>query len=199
LNRAAVPHTFSVPMPALALWTPDDPLLGAVAPLAAGAAAGTALVLDLDPGGPHYPGSGSLADLVADGPRRVDLEPARQGTAVLRNGGIDPSAAWEVVAALTERWPRLVLRLPADGAGREEAAQIAPVVPVRPLLPDPLRTGDRRPAVYQDLGWRSAPSGPGPVLPRPRPGTWSRLLAGRMPPPDRWLRSWRAVWEFPWA
>ena len=52
-------------MPALAIWSPDDGVLGAVAPLALAAAAGTALVVDLDPGGPRYPGEATLGALVA--------------------------------------------------------------------------------------------------------------------------------------
>ena len=88
-------------MPALALWTPEDGLLGALAPLGLALAAGTALVVDLDPLGPHYPGTTSLADLVAEGPRQADLKPAHRGVAVLRNGGVAPAAAAEVVAAPT--------------------------------------------------------------------------------------------------
>ena len=49
-------------MPALAIWSPEDEVLGAVAPLALGAAAGTALVVDLDPDGPQYPGDVSLGE-----------------------------------------------------------------------------------------------------------------------------------------
>ena len=98
-------------MPALAIWSPEDALLGAVAPLALAAAAGTALVVDLDPQGPRYPGSGSLADLVRDQPRRDDLRPGRAGVAVLRNGGIDPEAAEEVLVALAKDWPAVVFRL----------------------------------------------------------------------------------------
>jgi hypothetical protein len=66
-------------VPALAVWSPEDGILGAVAPLALAAAAGTALVVDLDPGGPRYPGAATLAGLVADGPRRSDLEPDAKG------------------------------------------------------------------------------------------------------------------------
>ena len=40
-------------MPALAIWSPEDGVLGAVAPLGLAAAAGTALVVDLDPRGPR--------------------------------------------------------------------------------------------------------------------------------------------------
>src|SRR4030066_639874 len=53
-------------MPALAIWTPEDGVLGALAPLGLAASAGTALVIDLDPLGPRYPGEPSLADLVRE-------------------------------------------------------------------------------------------------------------------------------------
>ena len=79
-------------MPALAMWTPEDGLLGALAPLGAALAAPPALVIDLDPSGPAYPGERSLADLVADEPTLEDLTP-RSGVAVVRNGGIAPSEA----------------------------------------------------------------------------------------------------------
>ena len=72
----------------LRVWTVHDGLLSSVAPLGLAAAVNTALVVDLDPDGPNYPGTASLADLVIKGPRLVDLEPQRSGLAVLRNGGI---------------------------------------------------------------------------------------------------------------
>ncbi|MEE8489046.1 MAG: hypothetical protein V3S43_01840, partial [Acidimicrobiia bacterium] len=84
-------------MPALAIWSPEDGVLGAVAPLGLAAASGTALVVDLDPNGPNYPGASSLAALVADGPRRSDLQPVRKGVAVLANGGIEPEDAEAVL------------------------------------------------------------------------------------------------------
>ena len=142
-------------MPALALWTPEDGLLGALAPLGLALAAGTALVVDLDPLGPHYPGSASLADLVAEGPRKADLSPARRGVAVLRNGGVSPAAAAEVVAALV------------GGLGAGGAAPAAPA-----------RSGSRRPP-----GGPGAPAGPGGPLPsRRRPGRLP-VHPGRDAPP----------------
>lgn len=183
-------------MPALSTWTPEDALLGAVAPLALAAAAGTALVVDLDPSGPHYGGDASLADMSRMSPRRSDLEPQRRGVAVLRNGGIDPADCEELVAALIAGWPAVVLRLPSSGAGRWRSVG---VVPVRLLLPgDWFREADQ-PAVYQRSAWSAAVPGPGPVLPRPRRATVGALLAGRRPVADRWLRAWRAVWELRWV
>jgi hypothetical protein len=179
------------------MWTPEDGLLGALAPLGLAAAAGTALVIDLDPGGPRYPGPRSLADLVADGPRRADLEPERSGVAVLRNGGITATEAADVVRALIERWPRAVLRLaprPAPvGSG-------VPTVMVRLLVPGGLFPAVMRPAVYQATPHPMQLPGPGIRLPVPSRRTTAALLAGRRPAVgDRWVRAWRRAWEVPWT
>ena len=183
-------------MPLLAIWTPEDGLLGALAPLGLAASAGTALVVDLDPRGPRYPGSATLASLVEDGPRRADLTPQRRGVAVLGNGGIEAAGAGEVVEALCRGWPAVVLRLPPrpypEGAP-------APVVPVRPLLPGSLFGHDGRAAVFQSAGWQVPQPAPGPTLPRLRPRTVDALLNGRLPARDRWIRAWKQVWRWPWA
>lgn len=184
-------------MPALALWTPEDGLLGALAPLGLALAAGTALVVDLDPLGPHYPGSTSLADLATEGPRRADLSPSRRGVAVLRNGGVAPGEAGEVVAALLAGWERVVLRLPPRPA---PAPGPVPVVSVRLLIPGGLFPQDRRPAVYQATRAAMRLPGSGVRLPLPGTGTVAALLAGRRPAAgDRWVRAWRRVWEAPWG
>ena len=184
-------------MPALALWTPEDGLLGALAPLGLALAAGTALVVDLDPLGPHYPGTTSLADLVAEGPRQADLKPAHRGVAVLRNGGVAPGAAAEVVAALVAGWERVVLRLPPRPA---PAPGGLPVAPVRLLVPGGLFPHDGGPAVYQATRAVMRLPGPGVRLPLPRPGTVAALLEGRRPVAgDRWVRAWAPVWEAPWG
>lgn len=180
-------------MPALATWTPEDGVLGAVAPLGLAMAVDTALVVDLDVNGPSYPGDSTLAALVAEGPRRSDLQPGRSGLAVLRNGGVGADESAEVVAALLAGWPHVVLRLPA-APGVDSPA---PVVPVRLLLPGELWPCAGS-AVHQRAGWRLVPPTPGPVLPMPRPATWQALLTGHRPPTDRWLRAWRPVWSFPW-
>jgi hypothetical protein len=181
-------------MPALAIWSPEDAVLGAVAPLALGAAAGTSLVVDLDPDGPQYPGEISLADLVTDGPTRADLSPQRRGVAVVRNGGIDPQDAEEVLHALVDGWPAVVFRLPA-GHIRDGSA-----IPVLPLVPGPLLRRFAGPAVYQRSAWRVQAPANAVVLPRPGSGTIASLLAGRAPHPgDRWIRSWRRVWGHAWA
>ena len=158
------------------------------------AAAGTALVVDLDPAGPAYPGAASLAELVTEGPRRSDLVPDQKGVAVLRNGGVTPEAADPVLQALVAGWPSVVLRV----ARREDATGRASVAPVHPLLPGWLAPVPSGPAVYQRTGFRGKPPGPGPVLPRPRPFLVASLLEGTMPGRSGWVRAWRSVWSVPW-
>ncbi|MBT8213088.1 MAG: hypothetical protein KJN71_08065 [Acidimicrobiia bacterium] len=194
-------------MTTLAVWTPDDGLLGVVAPLALAVARRSAtLVVDLDESGPRYPGDGSLADLVADGPRRPDLEPGPQrGTAVLRNGGVSANPAASVLRALAGGWPDCVVRLPAR---RDEAVATllqqmrVPVVTVisglsLDMWPDRLPPG--APAVTQAAGRSGAAWRPGPVLPKPATGCWDALLRGRVRPGDRWVRAWVPVWDYPWT
>ena len=181
-------------MPALAIWSPEDEVLGAVAPLALGAAAGTALVVDLDPDGPQYPGNVSLANLVADGPTRADLSPHRRGVAVVRNGGVDPQDAEVVLRALVEGWPAVVFRLPAGHIADGSA------LPILPLIPGSLLRRFPGPAVYQRSAWRVQVPPGAVVLPRPDSGTLNTLLSGRTPhPADRWIRAWRRVWRNAWA
>ncbi|MGI9648525.1 MAG: hypothetical protein ACR2OI_08405 [Acidimicrobiia bacterium] len=178
-------------MAVLAIRPPEDGLLGALAPLGLGAAAGTALVIDLDDEGPHYPGEGSLASLVADGPRRDDLSPIRTGLAVLRNGGVQASEARPVVDALIAGWPSVVLRLP-PGPGLRE-----PDLVLRPLVPGQVFGGS--PAgvtVFQDLGFHLPAPGPRlPVLGRSAAGA---LLAGSIPARSRWVRAWKQAWDGKW-
>ena len=181
-------------MPALAIWSPEDEVLGAVAPLALGAAAGTALVVDLDPDGPQYPGDVSLASLVDDGPTRADLSPQRRGVAVVRNGGVDPHDAEVVLHALVDGWPAVVFRLPASHSADGSA------IPVLPLVPGSLLRRFAGPAVYQRSAWRIEVPPNTVVLPRPRSGTITALLSGRSPlPGDRWIRAWRRVWGNTWV
>jgi len=180
-------------MPALAIWSPEDEVLGVVAPLALGAAAGTALIVDLDEHGPAYPGHTTLASLVADGPTKADLVPQRRGIAVVRNGGVEAEAAEQVLRALVDGWPAVVFRLPADHMGGDGA------IPVLPLIPGSMLDRSAGPAIYQRSGWRVRVPEGGIVLPRPSRGTISALLTGRAPHPgDRWIPVWRRVWEQSW-
>lgn len=184
-------------MPALAIWTPEDGLLGALAPLGAALAApGPALVIDLDSGGPAYPGEVSLADLAAGGLRLPDLSPGREGVAVVRNGGIPPAEASPVVAALAEGWPAVLLRLPPRP---RPVGFPAPVVPVRLLIPGDWYGPIEGPAVYQATPVPVSGRTAGIRLPVPSRHTVSALLGGRAPMArDRWVAAWRRVWEVPW-
>ena len=163
-------------MATLAVACETDGVLGVVAPLALAAGAGTALVVDLDPAGPVYPGEGSLAELVAEGPRLDDLRPQRRGVAVLRNGGIDAAAAEEVIGALTDGWPNIVFRL-----STASTPTVAPLVPVIALLPGGLTKPFPHPAVYQQVGWHEKAAGPGLTMPTPARSTVASLLRGKMP------------------
>jgi hypothetical protein len=184
-------------MTTLAISCATDGVLGVLAPVALAASVGTALVVDLDPFGPPYPGSASLADLVEEGPRLDDLRPTRRGVAVLRNGGIEAAAACDVIAALAKGWPRLVLRL----ASISDAAvgQGGGAVPVIPLLPGGMTPRCERPAVYQQMGWHIKAPGPGMTIKTPPRSAATALLEGRVPVRSRWVRSWRRVWEMSWV
>jgi hypothetical protein len=181
-------------MATLAIWCPLDGVLGTVAPLALAAAAGSALVVDLDPDGPRYPSDGSLAELVENGPRLSDLRPATSGVAVLRNGGVAVEDAVEVLAALMAGWPNVVFRSTACGSLRG-----TPTVPVLPLLPGGVTNRWDGVAVYQQMGWHEPAPGPALTLPTPSRATVTSLLEGRLPFRSRWVKGWRRVWDLPWA
>ncbi len=181
-------------MATLAIRCETGGVLGVVAPLALAAAAGTALVVDLDVDGPRYPGQSSLAELVEQGPRLADLRPVRTGIAVLRNGGINAADAHEVMAALVSGWPNTVLRLPGVANGLS-----VPSVPVVPLLPGGMTPATDRPAVYQQVGWHEKAPGPAVTLPTPSRSVVGAFLEGRMPARSRWIAAWRQVWELPWV
>ena len=100
---------------ALAIHTHHDDLVGTVAPFAIASGRSTVLVVDLDPDGLALPGERTLADLVEDGPTLTELVPQRAGIASLPNGGVDASAAEEVVAALVKGWPDLIVRTRLSG------------------------------------------------------------------------------------
>lgn len=180
-------------MPVLSIRSPEDAVLGAVAPIALAAAAGTALVVDLDRHGPAYPGELSLAQLAEQGPRRTDLSPRRPGIALMRNGDISAEESAEVLDALIAGWPAVVFRL-APGTVTERVVTVVPLAG-RTVL----RTPSGR-VVYQRSGWRErAPEG-ATVLPRPSRATVRRLLSGvNALPGDRWVRSWRSLWRPPWV
>lgn len=181
-------------MPALAIWAPEDGVLGAVAPLALAIAQPTALVVDLDPHGPAYPSERSLRDLVEGSVRSAELRPARGGLAVLRNGGVAMSPAKDVVAHLLDNWPAVVLR-----TARPTNDVPAPIVPVRLLVAGRLFPPQGRGVYQRTMLGEPAATPPGSItLPSARRHTLKALLDGRPPAPSRWLGAWRRVWEMPW-
>lgn len=172
----------------------DDAVLHHVAPLGLAAALarrhGAALVVDLDPGSPPYPGR-SLADLVRDGARRADLVPGRRGVAVLGNGGLSAGESGELLGRLAEGWPVVVGRVGERVPG-------LPLVPVRALLPPPLVPVPDGPAVYQALSPGARPPGAGVLLPPLGRARLRALLSGVVDPRWRWVRAWDPVGRARW-
>lgn len=178
-------------MPALATWSPFDPLLGVVAPLALATSVSTCLVVDLDPDALPLPSGATLADLVARGPTRAEIAPSRRGVAVLANGGIAEDECRDVLEAFVSGWPQVVFRTCESGTS------LAPRIPVVPLLPPGL-IGDFGRAVYQRVAWSGQAPEAGVTVPRPSAGSVRSLLAMRRPVLGPWLRAWRTVWRAPW-
>lgn len=172
----------------------DDAVLHHIAPLGLAAALarrhGAALVVDLDPASPSYPGR-SLADLVRDGARRADLVPGRGGVARLGNGGLAPDEVGDLVVRLAEGWPAVVARVGAPVPGLA-------LVPVRALLPPPLLPLTGGPAVYQALAPGARPPGPGILLPPLGRARIRALLSGVLDPRWRWVRAWDPVGRAGW-
>lgn len=177
-------------MAVVAVWSPVDIVLSLVVPLGCALRVGTALVVDLDPGGPPTPGGGDLASLVERGPTETELRPERSGIALIGNGGIEASEASEVIAALADRWPNLVLRC--------APTQMPPMaaVPILPILPAPFTIHLDRSSVYQQTHFGGTPPPGSVVLPAPKPATVRSLLSARKPlRRDKWIGSLEHIWE----
>lgn len=176
-------------MPVLATWSPADATLDALVPIGLAVAFGTALLVDLDPSGPSYSDSYTLADLVRRGPSNAELSPTKKGPAWLANGGVGAEDAAEVVRALADRWPAVVLRCPPGQPRPSDALALLP------LLPRPFTLTASAPVAYQRCVAVAPPDLDAPILPRPSSRVVTDLLAGRRPArPDRWLRSLRTLW-----
>jgi len=176
-------------MSVVALWSPSDHLLSVLAPLALAASRSPSLVIDLDQDGPSYSAPFTLAELVEAGPTAKQIERAKSGTHVLANGGVDASDASEVIGALVDRWPNVVLRCPPARPAPTEAVSIVP------LLPEPLCSPrSTRRTLFQDVGLRTnAPAG-GVVLPRPKASTLAALSQLEVPVRSRWVNRLGSVW-----
>lgn len=174
----------------LAVRSPD-PVLSLLGPLGLAANLPACLIVDLI-GDLALPTSRSLADILTDGPRLEELSPGRRGIALIRGGPIGVTEAAQAVDQMATHWPAVVVR-PTSGGW---AGPTVPLVPIYPGLLAPREEGS---AVWQPTGVHGRPPGPGPVLPRLRPGLVRRLLAGKVPVRSRWVSAWRRVWELPWA
>ena len=175
-------------MVALAVHTLHDDVLGVVAPFALAASHRTALVVDLDPAGIPLPGDRTLARLVEEEPTLDELVPSRSGVAVLPNGGVGAASATQVVAALVDSWPCVVVRTRSRVAGM-------PLAEVAPLIPGVDTKAS--PRVWVRTGIGRVEPGPGPVVDGPGRAAVASVVAGRAPA-GRWLRSWAGVWRWPW-
>lgn len=149
-----------------------------VAPVSLAAAAGTALVIDRDPAsGWPFP-VGSLSDLAGSGPSADDLHPSTSGIALLGGPVADAPEVDELVAALGESWPAVVIRSPRHAAA---------VVRVDPALP-----WRSPPDIAVDVGFGHTS---GAAIPSPPTRLLRRLLRGQIDPRWRWFRHWRPIWE----
>jgi hypothetical protein len=169
----------------------EDPVMSVLAPVALAAAAGTALLMDM---GDVLGAAGrrTLADMAAEGPTGRETMPDRKGVAVVRGGGLGTAEAADLLERLSFGWPAVVVRV----TGGDWPGARVPVVPLYPGVLAPRMGG---PCVWQRVrGGPDAP-GPGPVMPPVGTANVRRVLAGGLPLPGRWLRSWGVVWGLPWA
>ncbi len=173
-------------MAAVAVDCLHDAVLDAVAPIVLASAHDTALVVDLGEGSIVYPGEHTLAALVNDGPRLVDLTPDRKGLAVLPNGGVGVEESAEVIWALIEGWPLVVLRGRADQFGVH--------IPVVPLYPG---VDQHDPAVFVSTGLIEPIDADSLVVPGPSRATARRVIGGGSAP-RRLVSAWEKVWSHPW-
>lgn len=172
-------------MPIRSLTSPD-PVLHRIGPFGLAASAGTALVIDLDPNAAPYPGP-TLRHLAEDGITSAHLRPPRSGVALIANGGVLADEVSDLVRALADAWPAVVVRQPA-GHG---------AVPVLPLEPAEVWPHDPGRAVWQAStpGSRAR----GLVLPPLRRSTVRALCRATVAPRARWVRAWRPIWGPEWA
>ena len=168
----------------------EDEVLSWIGPIGLALAAGTALIVDVRTR--YLPGTKTLAQLMVDGPRLLDLSPGRRGVATIATGPMGSDELERAIEVLAGSWPALVGR--SDGNLWQ-----GPTVPYRAILPGFLNPREPVPSVWQPAIGVSVPSLPGPVMPRLGRRSIVAMLEGRTPLARRWVDSWRAVWEMPWA
>jgi hypothetical protein len=180
-----------VPVSVVALWSESDHLLSVLAPIGLALGRNPSLVVDLDPKGPRYRSPFTLADLVREGPTKSQLDPSKGGVSVLPNGGVAVEDAAEVVGALAQRWPNVVIR--CDPRSQPPSSAIS----ILPLLPVPFLGQRSERTVFQSLGFRvQAPEG-SLVLPRPGSATLNALTGlSAVPKGSKWLRALGKLWSF---
>ena len=184
-SQVAGPLVASLPVLLRRVSSPD-PVLHRIAAFGLAAAAGTCLVVDLDPAAAPLPGP-TLAELLRDGVTAAHLRAARRGVAVISNGGVSESEAADLIDGMTAGWPAVVLRVP-------EGSNSIPVLPLDPPELRPLRAVR---AVWQAS--QPGSRAPGVVLPPLRRSTVRALCRGVVEPRSRWVRAWASVWEAPWT
>jgi hypothetical protein len=168
----------------------DDAVLGWVGPIGLALAAGTALIIDVRPDSRSR--SGTLADLMMDGPRLHDLSPGRRGVAHIASGAMESHDLNLAIETLAGRWPAVVVR--SDGRLWQ-----GPTVPYRPILPGLLKESHPSPSVWQPTSGAGIQSLPGPVLPRLGRRSVVAMLEGNLPAARRWVSAWHPIWDMPWA
>lgn len=168
----------------------EDPVLSWIGPIGLALAAGTALVIDARTR--YLPGTKTLAQLMVDGPSLSELSPGRRGVATIAAGSMSSDEMAQAVEVLSGRWPALVIRT-------EGRLWAGPTVPYRAILPGHLSPAELVPSVWQPASGVSVPSLPGPVLPRLGRRPVLAMLEGKTPLARRWVDSWRAIWDMPWA
>ena len=175
----------------VALWSESDHLLSVLSPIGLALSRNPSLVVDLDPSGPSYRCPVTLADLVREGPTKDQLDPAKGGVSVLPNGGVAVQDAAEVVGALVQRWPNVVIRCDPHSQPPRTAISILP------LLPDPFLGQRSERIVYQSLGLQvRAPEGAF-VLPPPGSATLNALTGlSAVPKRSKWMRALGKLWSY---
>ena len=165
---------------------PEDRILGRIAPVGMGAAAGTCLVVDLVEQ-TLLSSIPTLAAFEESGLRRSHLEPTRSGVAVVSRGGLDHESAVALTGELIRHWPAVVVRAP-----RDVAEQFGTPFEVRCFVPGAIGAVGGSRVVWQRLSHGQRPGGPS-LPPIGRARAW-QMLQGTVSPRWRWVKAWTLIW-----